>query len=57
MKYKVGEEVTIPTSELGNKYGIGVIKAIWSNRIAVDFSGHLGYYTISQHDIIPVGKT
>lgn len=50
---KVGDPIYIPTSNLGCKYGIGKIVAIWSNKISVDFSGHLGQYTVDKHDIIP----
>lgn len=52
-EYKIGEDVTIPTSYLGAKYGVGKIISIWAdgNRMAVDFSGHLGHYTVSDHKI------
>lgn len=53
-EFKVDQEVTIPSSDLGSRYGIGKIVAIWSNKIAVDFSGHLGHYTIENHEIYPV---
>lgn len=53
-EYKVGQEVTIPKSELGAKYGIGKIVAVWGGKMAVDFKGHLGHYTIEKNEIYNV---
>lgn len=50
-EFKVGDLVVVPTSHLGKLYGAGQIVAIWSDRIAVNFSGHLGHYSISSHKI------
>lgn len=49
--YKAGDEVTIPSSHLGSEYGIGKIIAIWNGKMKVDFSGHIGIYTIDKHTI------
>jgi hypothetical protein len=52
--FKVGDFVSVPTSVLGKKYGVGKILAIWFDKMSIDFSGHLGNYTMSKHTIIPV---
>lgn len=54
-EYKVGDLVYINTSDLGKVYGLGEVKAIWADKISVDFSGHIGHYTISQHEIKKAG--
>lgn len=51
MIYNIGDLVDIPSSDLGKIYGFGKILAVWSDKIAVNFSGHLGHYTISNHII------
>lgn len=51
-EFEVGDEVYIPSSNLGKTYGIGKITAIWSGIMAVDFSGHLGHYTIAKHILV-----
>lgn len=51
---KINSKVKIPTSILGlNGKEIGTVTAIWQdgNKIAVDFDGHLGHYTVSKHEI------
>lgn len=52
-EYRVGDFIYIPSSELGKRYGKGKIVSVWFDKIAVDFSGHLGHYTLSNHPIIP----
>lgn len=48
---KIGRIVEIPSSNLGKMYGQGVITAYFGGTIQVNFSGHLGQYTISKHEI------
>lgn len=50
-EYKRGDVVSIPTSTLGKLYGNGEVVAAWADKIAVDFSGHLGQYTIGNHTV------
>lgn len=52
-EYKAGDEITIPTSYLGSKYGIGKVISVWADgkKMAVDFKGHVGHYTVENHKI------
>lgn len=43
----------VPTAYL-SKYGPGTIIARWRNKVAVDFAGHLGHYTVARHVFLPV---
>lgn len=49
--YKLSEWVEIPTSELSKQFGKGKIVEIYGTTIAVDFQGHIGKYTVSNHEI------
>ena len=51
-EFKAGDIVSIPSSNLGKTYGLGRVTAVWNGIMAVDFSGHLGQYTIAKHVIV-----
>lgn len=52
LKYipEVGDWVKVPNSSLSKRYGIGQVIASWHDTVQIDFSGHLGQYTVSKHD-------
>lgn len=51
---KIWDRVKIPTSELGKKGNIGEILSIWNGKISVNFSGKIGHYTLSKHEVIKI---
>jgi len=50
----IGRKVLIPSSKLGQEFGEGIIVAKFGDTIQVNFSGALGQYTVSKHEIIIV---
>ena len=44
----------VPTSWLGQQYGVGTIVARWRNKVAVDFGGHLAHLTVAKHVFLEV---